>query len=247
MNGYGRAVTVLHRLLDELNLFYLPEGDHIVIPFVFSEAELFEEGTPVNLIASWGEDRFTIEVGLLELYGYEQETLDPSLMSALLAANYEMDICKFALAPYGLALLVDFDTRNLQPQQLDAGIVALLDGFDLYVAILEEWFRLLAERGDVLFPEYYYDEELFDYYDDEYFYEDLYFEANYDDDEFVETAMREADNVDAKGQAIRALIGVANLGVKAATLAGIASVVGVPAAGIGALLAAVAQQHADMA
>lgn len=217
MARHVKEGRLLCRLLDEAGLHYTAEESRILIPFVCSDSDIVEVGTEVELTASWRENLISIEMCLLELDEDEQEEMDPLLMLMLLAANYVLDICKFGLAPYGLSILVDFDARNLQYEEIESGIASLLGGFEVYLEILLEWFRYLEESGQLLFDEY-------------------------EDEDFYEAAVPEwaAAPDTTTGLVSRALIGVAKCGVTAAVLAGIAATVGVPAAGIGAILAAVA-------
>lgn len=229
------ALNVLYGLLNDLGLYYYPEGNHLVIPFVFSEDDLFYEETTVDLIASAGEERISIEMNLLELDEDEQAMLDAALMVGLLTANYDMDYCKFGLAPYGLSLLIDFDAYTLDRDQLQEGIYELFDGFEMYLMLLTEWFHYLNMMGMVPVDELYFD-DLYaeDYFEDEYYWDD------YGTERYAPAI--DTSSMDTKGQIFRSLLGVAKLGVTAATLGGIASTLGVPAAGIGAIMVALAQR-----
>lgn len=231
------ALNVLYGLLNDLDLFYYPEADHLVIPFVFSGNNLFYDEASVDLIASAGEERISIEMNLIALDEEEQAMLDAALMVGLLTANYDMDYCKFALAPYGLSLLIDFDAYTLDRDQMQEGIYELFDGFDMYLMLLADWFHYLNIMGMVSVDEFYFD----DLHDEGYFEDEYYW------DEFgAEQRMPAIDttSMDTKGQIFRSLLGVAKLGVTAATLGGIASTLGVPAAGIGAIMVALAQKGA---
>lgn len=201
---------LLIRFLTESGLPYIMKPDYISIPLVYNDPDLFEDGTRVELVAMWRENSISIEIPLLDLY--EDELLDPFLMDLLLTANYDLYFCKFAQSPLGISLLVDFDARNLHFEEFETGVRSMLSAFELYLKILLVWFRFLANNGWSI------DEKL--------------------DQVAIQELAAEPDK--KEGQVARALLGIAKTGVTAVVLTGIASAVGVPAAGIGAILAAVA-------
>ncbi len=208
MQNRVKEKRILQRFLKEAELDFSVQDDQILIPLAFGD-------TQVDMMASWSKDIICIEIRLLELDEDEQDQLDPVLARSLLIANYDMDIGKFCVAPYGLSLLVDLDARNLQNQELESGITSLLNGFELYLEILQSWFKYLDEAGEVEFEE---DEEYQDYYDAP-------------QDEWAAPDTR-------KGLVFRSLIGVAKVGLTAVALGGIAATLGVPAAGIAGVVAA---------
>ncbi|WP_445475463.1 hypothetical protein ACT9XH_01575 [Methanococcoides methylutens] len=154
---------------------------------------------------------------LAELDEDEQISLDPMLMHGLLQANFELYICKFGFSPYGLSLLVDLDARNLQCEEIESGIGSILDGFSTYLEILNAWFVYLIEADNFLPLEYNGDEE-------------LYLDELYD---WID------DTDQTKNAIVNTLLGVAKYGA----FAGIATLAGVPATGIGAILAALASTN----
>ncbi|KGK99733.1 hypothetical protein LI82_00495 [Methanococcoides methylutens] len=196
---------------------YTIYDDHILIPYTISESDLSGDGTEVELIATYDRNIITIQMVLAELDEDEQLWLDPMLMHSLLAANFELDICKFGFSPYGLSLLVDLDARNLQCKEVESGIDSIFDGFATYLEILNAWFVYLIEMDKFLPLDYNEDEEL--YLDEIY--------------EWID------DTDQTKNSIVNTLLGVAKYGA----VAGIATLSGVPAAGIGAILAALASTN----
>ncbi|WP_440951859.1 hypothetical protein [Methanococcoides sp. FTZ1] len=202
------------QLLDEAGFVYTIEADHVRIPYTSLGSDLLADGTEIELLATCDSDIITIQMVLADLDEDEQAWLDPMLMYRLLQANFELYICKFGFSPYGLSLLTDLDARNLQYEEIESAIYSILDGFDIYLEILNEWFTYLIESDNFL-PLYYVGDE------------DLYLDELY---EWLD------DTDQIKNSIVNTLLGVAKYGA----VAGIATLAGVPAAGIGTILAALA-------
>jgi hypothetical protein len=218
MPGVNEA-RILHRLLHEAGLDYTAYEGYDVISFMYSGNDgIIQYGTTVELIAYWRESLISIEMRLAEFDNNEPIMLHPILMQDLLMANYTMNICKFALAPYGISLLVDYDARNLQHEEIESGINSLLTGFELYINILYSWAQYLEESGKLNFTR---EEERKDYY-------------RGSPSEWIDSQET------TKGQVLNVLLGVAKCGATAAVLTGLGVAAGVPATGIGAILAAIA-------
>ncbi len=137
--------VLLCRLLNEAGLVYSVTPDLILIPFRSDGSEFIEDGAEINLVAFWTDGWITIALNLIELEENEQGALDSAFLAALMKANYMMNICKFGFSSYGLSLLVDFDSRNLQHEEIESGISSLLNGLEVYLSILYEWLNYVRQ------------------------------------------------------------------------------------------------------
>ncbi len=221
----GYEAPLLCRLLEESGLVYEAARDHILIPFSGVGSDIIEDDVEIDLISTWGDDFITIQLVLMELDESEQGALDPALLAALLQANYVMDICKFGFSPYGLSLLVDFDARNLQREEIESGILSILGGLELYVTILTNWLAYIQQTMELDFQDIY----------------EPYWVEYAEEQKIVNLQNAEGNrDTSLKTQIIRGLVGVAKVGIGGGVLAAIAETVGVPAAITGSILAAVA-------
>lgn len=217
----------LCRLLDEAGLVHIRNPEYLLIPFKVQGIDFIEDGTQVNLIANWENDFVTIQVGLMDLAEDEQNALDPTFLAALLRANYLMNICKFGFSPYGLSLLVDYNVHYLQAEELLLGIQSLLFGVGFYLNILSEWLTYIQQMIELDF------EDLNEAYWNEYVREMSQIDL---EDVKAEEGQKEG----LQAQIIRSLVGVGKVGLTAGVLTAIAATAGLPATGIGAILAAIA-------
>jgi hypothetical protein len=223
----GKEPQVLCTLLDQADLPYSAMDDHILIPFELHDSELIEDGTQVSLYGVWGPNLISILVPLMELY--EDEQLDPYLAQLLMIANYQMDICKFGIGPFGLSLLVDFDARNLQCEEIESGIISLLLGVETYCSALEHWFEVVAASADGY--QLLTDDQQFLVVDPS--------DPAFDAGTYQQQVVDWVSSSQRKGAVSRALLGIAKFGLKAAALGGLAVLLGVPPMGIAGMLTAI--------
>ena len=214
---HTRECQILEHMLRGVGIEnYVVEEDYIGIPFQYSNPDLFEEGEiEIWLYASLNEPTISLELPLLELSDGENE-IDSTLAEMLAQANRQMGNTQFCLAPSELSLCAMFDSRELQPGEIEAGVTDLLAGFEIYLGILAQWFQSLVDSGAINFEQDQAEEK-----------------------EIQRVTSGERSSMDpTKKQVIETLMGIASFGVKAAVVAGIAVLAGVPTAGVGAILTA---------
>jgi hypothetical protein len=209
------------RLFDNAGFGYYDQGSCIVLEFIYTgDSDIIERGTVVNPVVLWNENFVTIQLPLIESAENEEIFMDPFLMEKLRRANnFDLEMCHFEFDSGYLSVIADLDARNLQPDEINLAIDWLLYGFEKYVGIIIEWFSYLIENNSFMPIEYYED-----YENDEYR-EELY--------EWINS--RDSKNDSKKDLILEALTGICKLGATAA----ICSAVGIPAAGIVTVLAAV--------
>jgi hypothetical protein len=186
-------------------------ADGIIIPFSSDGSEMIEDGTEIDLLASYTDGWITIQLNLMELDENEQEVLDPALLTALLRTNYALNICKFGFSPYGLSLLIDYDTRNLQYEEIESGIGSLLYGLDVYVTIVAEWLNYVLQIAELEFQELNEAEC-----------------RKLQETNLAEVKNEENQEAGLKTQAIRALTGIMKAGGTAAVFTGLGTLIGLP-------------------
>jgi hypothetical protein len=68
-------------LLDEVGLVHERNPNYLLIPFEAQGSDFIEDGTQINLIATWKNNSVTIQVSLMDLADDEQNELDSTFVT----------------------------------------------------------------------------------------------------------------------------------------------------------------------
>lgn len=218
---------ILRGLLDEAELPYTYDhaNQEIIVDFQG------DDGATIQLVAWWEKDYIYFSTAILELDENDDEELPSAVLVDLLKLNAELLHSKFCIQDNVLCIRIDCDAHDISVEQLNVGILNILEGVDLFVDVIINWIRQSENANEISAHLAYLALESGR--------EDLVADFGQDKD-FVDVDSIEAEPKGQLGFISKALVGVGKFALKGAALGGLGMLFGVPGAAIGAGLAGLA-------